>query len=183
MQVLKATTKRRLNDESNMDRQVDVDNDCLCSALSRRSFDMGLDAESVRLLVDRRMNREHEYEKLLNRVAGICSDNEQVDWDAADASAEFRAIRNEIAWGLYEIDKGDGDKPSPTKAEQEYEVSHEECAGILGLSVAQYIADYINRERENSNTVWRTSCASQIWNGCSVLILDALDTWMERRIT
>ena len=144
---------------------------------------MGLDAESVRLLVDRRMNREHEYEKLLNRVAGICSDNEQVDWDAADASAEFRAIRNEIAWGLYEIDKGDGDKPSPTKAEQEYEVSHEECAGILGLSVAQYIADYINRERENSNTVWRTSCASQIWNGCSVLILDALDTWKERRIT
>ena len=58
------------------------------------------------------------------------------------------------------------------KAEQEYEVSHEECAGILGLSVAQYIADYINRERENSNTVWRTSCASQIWNGCSVLILE-----------
>ena len=117
MQVLKATTKRRLNDESNMDRQVDVDNDCLCSALSRRSFDMGLDAESVRLLVDRRMRREHEYEKLLNRVAGICSDNERVDWDAADASAEFRAIRNEIAWGLYEIDKGDGDKPSPTKGE------------------------------------------------------------------
>ncbi len=69
------------------------------------------------------------------------------------------------------------------KAEQEYEVSHEECAGILGLSVAQYIADYINRERENSNTVWRTSCASQIWNGCSALILDALDTWKERRIT
>ena len=58
-----------------------------------------------------------EYEKLLNRVAGICSDNERVDWDAADASAEFKAIRNEIAWGLYEIDKGDGDKPSPTKGE------------------------------------------------------------------
>jgi len=61
--------------------------------------------------------KEKAYEKLLNRVAGICSDNEQVDWDAADASAEFRAIRNEIAWGLYEIDKGDGDKPSPTKGE------------------------------------------------------------------
>ena len=60
----------------------------------------------------------------------------------------------------------------------------------VSLSVAQYITDYINRERENSNTVWRTSCASQIWNGCSALILDALDTmigspdlWKERRIT
>jgi hypothetical protein len=67
--------------------------------------------------VNRRMNREHEYESLLNRVLRICSDNERVDWDAADASAEFKAIRNEIAWGLYEIGKGDGDKPPPTKGE------------------------------------------------------------------
>ena len=100
-----------------MDRQVDVDNDCLRSTISRRSFDMGLDTESVRLLVDRRMNREHEYESLLTRVVRICSDNERVDWDAADASEEFKAIRTEIAWGLYEIDKGDGDQPSPTKGE------------------------------------------------------------------
>ena len=61
--------------------------------------------------------KEKAYEKLLNRVAGICETNQHVDFGLEEANKEFKAIRNEIAWGLYEIDKGDGLSPSPTKGE------------------------------------------------------------------
>ena len=68
-------------------------------------------------LIGRYMENALRYEALLKYIAGMCTDNEKADWDAKDASEEFKAIRNEIAWGLYEIDKGDGLSPSPTKGE------------------------------------------------------------------
>ena len=68
-------------------------------------------------LIGRYMENALRYEALLKYIAGMCTNNEKADWDAKDASEEFKAIRNEIAWGLYEIDKGDGLSPSPTKGE------------------------------------------------------------------
>ena len=57
-------------------------------------------------LIDRYMDNAVRYEALLKYIAGMCATNEKVDWDNKDASEEFKAISNEIAWGLYEIDNG-----------------------------------------------------------------------------
>jgi len=52
------------------------------------------------------IDRRHiqSYEKLLKSIASMCATNATVDWDDKDASEEFKAISNEITWGLYEID-------------------------------------------------------------------------------
>ena len=47
------------------------------------------------------------YERLLNKVAAMCNDNENVDWGLDEASAEFKSLRNEITWGMYEIEQAD----------------------------------------------------------------------------
>jgi len=57
-------------------------------------------------LIDRYMENALRYEALLKYIAGMCEDNGKVDWDAKDASEEFKALRNEIVWGLYEADNG-----------------------------------------------------------------------------
>ena len=41
---------------------------------------------------------------------------------------------------------------------------------------AQYIADYINHERDNADTAWLEE-----WEVDSRMILDALDTWKDQQ--
>ncbi len=55
-------------------------------------------------LIARYMENALRYEKLLKSIASMCATNATVDWDDKDASEEFKAISNEIMWGLYEID-------------------------------------------------------------------------------
>ena len=50
--------------------------------------------------------KEQAYEKLLNRVAGICETNQHVDF-ADDVGEEFKAISTQIMWGMWEIEQAD----------------------------------------------------------------------------
>tara|TARA_Y100000310_G_scaffold69030_1_gene64411 strand:+ start:41 stop:403 length:363 start_codon:yes stop_codon:yes gene_type:complete len=49
--------------------------------------------------------KEKAYEKLLNRVAGICETNQHVDFGLEEANKEFKAISNQIAVGIQEVEK------------------------------------------------------------------------------
>jgi len=51
------------------------------------------------------MDKAGAYERLLHRVAAMCKDNENVDWGVDEASEEFKALCNEITWGMYEIEQ------------------------------------------------------------------------------
>ena len=51
--------------------------------------------------------KEKAYERLLHRVAAMCNDNQHVDWGVDEASEEFKSLRNEITWGMYEIEQAD----------------------------------------------------------------------------
>ena len=44
---------------------------------------------------------------MLHRVVAMCNDNQHVDWGVDEASEEFKSIRNEITWGMYEIEQAD----------------------------------------------------------------------------